>query len=166
MTIYLEDLVIGEKIVFGSHTFTKQEIVAFAEEFDPQPFHLDEAAARRSLFGALSASGWQTAAHWMRAMVDYRQHQAEADRRAGKEVPPSGPSPGPTKLRWPRPVYVGDTVTYSSTVTAVEVDPKRIDWGIAITADEGVNQKGETVYAAIGRVYVKRRNSLSTGCAD
>lgn len=157
MTIYLEDLVIGERIVFESHTFAKDEIVAFAQEFDPQPFHLDEAAARRSLFGALSASGWQTAAFWMRSMVGYRHRQAEADRKAGKDVPPSGPSPGLTKLSWPKPVYVGDTITFSSTVTAVEDDPRRADWGIATTADEGVNQHGETVYAATGRVYVKRR---------
>ncbi len=157
MTIYLEDLVIGQKLVFGRHTFTKDEIIAFATTYDPQPFHLDEAAARRSLFGALCASGWQTAALWMRSMVDYRQRQAEADRRAGKDVPESGPSPGLTKLRWPKPVYVGDTITFGSTFTAVEDDPKRAGWGIATTADEGVNQHGEIVYAAIGRVYVKRR---------
>ncbi|MEZ5926523.1 MAG: MaoC family dehydratase [Hyphomicrobiaceae bacterium] len=162
MTIYLEDLVIGEKVIFGSHRFTKEEILIFARDFDPQPFHVDEAAAERSIFGKLSASGWHTAAMWMRAMVDYRQRQAEADHRAGKVVPPSGPSPGINKLRWLKPVYVGDTITYTSTVTDKLDDPKRPDWGIAVTHDEGVNQKGEAVYSAIGRVYVKRREPLKT----
>ena len=71
---------------------------------------------------------------------------AEADRQAGKDVPESGPAPVWTKLRWPKPVYVGDTITFGSTFTAVEDDPKRADWGIATTADEGVNQE-----AAISR---------------
>ena len=161
MTIYLEDLVIGEKVIYGSHHFKKVEMLIFARDFDPQPFHLDEAAARRSIFGALSASGWHTASMWMRAMVDYRQRQAEADIRAGKDVPPSGPSPGVNKLRWPKPVFVGDTITYSSTVTETLDDPKRPDWGLAVTLDEGVNQHGEVVYSAIGRVYVKRRVALA-----
>lgn len=160
MTIYLEDLVVGEKVIFGSHRFTKEEMLIFARDFDPQPFHVDEKAAKQSLFGKLSASGWHTASMWMRAMVDYRQRQAEADHRAGRHVPPSGPSPGINKLRWPNPVFVGDTITYSTTVTEKLDDPKRPDWGLVVTHDEGVNQRGEVVYSAIGRVYVKRREAL------
>src|SRR5438552_11829755 len=70
---YLEDIAIGERDVFGSHTFTAGQIKAFAARFDPQPFHLDEAAAARSPFGALCASGWHTASLWMCFMVKDRE---------------------------------------------------------------------------------------------
>ena len=83
-------------------------MIAFAAQFDPQPFHLDEAAAKASLFGALSASGWHTAAGWMKCYVATNQ-AAEARIRAEGRVPaPLGPSPGFENLVWHRPVTPGD----------------------------------------------------------
>jgi len=86
------------------------EIKAFAREFDPQPFHLDEEAAARSHFGALCASGWHTAAVCLRHVVLARQRQQAELRRCGEPVARTGPSPGLRDLKWPRPVYVGDTI--------------------------------------------------------
>ena len=84
--------------------------------YDPQPFHLDEAAAARSHFGALCASGWHTAAIWMRLMVDYRTRDGDAARARGEPVAALGPSPGFRELKWLKPVYVGDTITYATEV--------------------------------------------------
>ena len=75
---YFEDIQIGDKITLDRHTFTADEIKAFAQRFDPQPFHLDEKAAARSHFGALCASGWHTAAVWMRMLVDAKRRASVA----------------------------------------------------------------------------------------
>ena len=80
---FFEDINVGERIELGHHRFTAEEIKAFAARFDPQPFHLDEAAAARSSFGALCASGWHTASIWMRLLVDHWQRDDEALRARG-----------------------------------------------------------------------------------
>jgi len=83
---FFEDIQVGERIAIGRHTFSAAEIKAFAARFDPQPFHLDEAAAERSHFGALVASGWHSAVVWMRLMVDQRRRLGEAARAGGVMV--------------------------------------------------------------------------------
>mgnify|MGYP002653490231 FL=1 len=91
---FFDDLVVGERYELGSHTFTADAIKIFARRFDPQPFHLDEAAAARSHFGALCASGWHTASVWMRLMVQYQVREDAARRARGEGVATLGPSPG------------------------------------------------------------------------
>src|SRR5215831_18802875 len=91
---YFEDLRVGMRTDVGSHTFTADEIKTFAREFDPQPFHLDEDAAARSHFGALCASGWHTAAVFMRHFVAAEQREAEKLRQQGEALAREGPSPG------------------------------------------------------------------------
>ena len=87
---YFEDIQVGDVFLVGRHTFAADEIKAFAQRFDPQHFHIDEAAAARSHFGALIASGWHTATTWMRLMVDYRRRMAETMRaRAASRSPAS-----------------------------------------------------------------------------
>ena len=84
---FFEDIAVGERAELGQHTFTADGIKAFARRFDPQPFHLDEAAAARSHFGALCASGWHTAAVWMRLMVEHQRRDDDGGavaRRAGR----------------------------------------------------------------------------------
>ncbi|MPZ55220.1 MAG: dehydratase [Rhizobiales bacterium] len=154
---FYEDIVIGEPIVFGSHTFTAEEIKAFARRFDPQPFHLDEAAAQRSHFGKLCASGWHTMAVWMRMMVDYRQRKAAEIAAGGEPVPTLGPSPGFRDLRWLKPVYVGDTITYSSTVIDKRLSNSRAGWGLISVQTVGLNQGGETVVSVVSTAFAERR---------
>ncbi len=96
---YWEDYEVGQKFPLGSTSFTGQEIVEFARQYDPQPFHIDEAAAEASMFGGLIASGWQIAAKMMRLFVDNY-----VDRRTALG------SPGLDELRWPKPVRPGDTL--------------------------------------------------------
>lgn len=154
---FYEDIIIGEPIVIGSHTFTAEEIKAFARRFDPQPFHLDQAAAERSHFGALCASGWHTMAVWMRMMVDTRQRKAAEMAARGELVPTLGPSPGFRELRWLKPVYVGDTVTYSSTVIDKRLSNSRPEWGLISVRTTGLNQGGEPVISVISTALAERR---------
>jgi acyl dehydratase len=120
---FYEDREVGEIYDLGSHTFTKDEIITFARQFDPQPFHLDEAAGKASLFGGLCASGWHTAAIWIRHFVAYRQKIEQQIRDSGNVVARYGPSPGFRNLRWLKPIYPGDTITLRGR-TAAKIDLK------------------------------------------
>jgi len=102
---FFEDIRVGEITNLGRHTFTADDIKAFAARFDPQPFHLDEAAAARSHFSRLCASGWHTACVWMRLTVNYRRREGEELRSRGEQAAQLGPSPGFRDLKWPKPVY-------------------------------------------------------------
>src|SRR5690606_6437275 len=113
---YFEDMQVGDRRELGAFTFTAEAIKAFARQFDPQPFHLDEAAGRASLFGGLAASGWHVGSVCMRLLVLEWQRQAEAALRRGETVAQWGPSPGFRDLKWLRPVLAGDTVSYASEI--------------------------------------------------
>jgi acyl dehydratase len=131
--------------------------VSFARRYDPQPFHVDEAAARQSHFGGLCTSGWHTGATWMRLMVHHRATLAKASAAAGQPFARLGSSPGFTDLRWPRPVYAGDTVSFSSTLVDKRPSASRPGWGLAFSRNLGTNQHGEEVLSFVGCVFVERR---------
>ena len=154
---FLEDAPVGEPTELGSHTFTADDIKKFARRYDPQPFHLDEAAAARSHFGALCASGWHTAATWMRLMVQYQERYAAAQRARGEAVAELGPSPGFREMKWLRPVYAGDTIKYSTEIIDKRVSNSRPGWGIITIHNIGVNQKGEPVISFISVVFLQSR---------
>jgi len=155
---FFEDIAIGERADLGSHTFTADDIKTFARRYDPQPFHLDEAAAARSHFGALCASGWHTAATWMRLMVEHQVREDAARRARGEAVATLGPSPGFRELKWIRPVYAGDTVKYSTEIIDKRASGSRPGWGIMSIHNTGVNQKGEPVISFISVAFVQRRH--------
>jgi acyl dehydratase len=138
----------GHALRLGSRTFSAADIVRFAQEFDPQDFHLSEEAGKASHFGGLAASGWHIAAGWMRALLDY--WQAEGAR--GRFVPRLGPSPGIEDLRWIRPVLAGDQLTYASRLIEARKSASRPGWGIARHRHFAVNQRGEVVFAFTGTV--------------
>jgi acyl dehydratase len=155
---FFEDIAVGETFEIGRHTFAAADIKAFASRFDPQPFHLDEEAAARSHFGALCASGWHTASVWMRLMVEYQRREDAARRRRGEPTATLGPSPGFRDLKWLRPVYAGDTVTYSTEVLETRASNSRPGWGLMTIRNAGVNQKGEPVISFISVAFVERRS--------
>lgn len=157
---YFEDIQVGEVFAIGRHTFAADDIKAFAARFDPQPFHLDEAAAEESHFGALCASGWHTAVTWMRLMVAYRRRFAEEARSRGEPVARVGPALGFRELKWLKPVYVGDTVEYQSEVIETRVSNSRPGFGLMSIRASGVNQNGEPVLSFISTAYVERRPEL------
>jgi acyl dehydratase len=158
MSFFFEDQVVGASRIVGSHTFTREEIIAFARAYDPQAIHLDDAAGVASIHGSLIASGWHAACVWMRLLVVARKRDnAEAAAR-GETIPPAGLSPGVKDLRWPAPVRPGDTITYTSRI-ASKRETRKPQWGLVFTHTTGVNQHGVEVYSASGAVFSARRPS-------
>jgi acyl dehydratase len=157
MMKFYEDLAIGDRAGIGTHRFTADEIKAFAKAYDPQLFHVDEDAARASHFGALCASGWHTAATWMRLMIQHRRREAERLAARGEPVPVLGPSPGFRDLRWFKPVYAGDTISYDTEVVEKRASISRPQWGLVSFRNSGTNQHGETVVSFTSTAFVGRR---------
>ncbi|MEM8750751.1 MAG: MaoC family dehydratase [Pseudomonadota bacterium] len=139
----------------GSYTFERDEIIEFAAQFDPQRFHLSEEAAQASNFGALCASGWHTVSVWMRMNV--LNGRPELKRMTGYtgEMPQFGPSPGVRNVKWLAPVFVGDTITFRSTITSKRITPHREGWGMALSHSEGSNQHGTKVFQMDGAVTLR-----------
>ena len=154
---YFDDINVGDSMTLGMQTVTAEDIKTFAAQYDPQEFHMDEAAAAKSHFGALCASGWHTVAAWMNLRVQYGRRE-DAERAArGEVIAKLGPSPGFRELKWLKPVYAGDTIAYRSTVTAKRSSASRPGWGIVFARNTGTNQKGELVMSFIGSGFVERR---------
>jgi acyl dehydratase len=148
-----DNVVIGERTDLGSFTFTPDDIIAFAQAFDPQRFHLDEAAANASLFGGLCASGWHTGAVWMRLMV---AHRRRVQALMGEAMPKLGSSPGFKNLKWLKPVFAGDTISYVSATIDKRASASRPEWGLVFHHNTGVNQRGEMVFMFDGCVFWER----------
>jgi len=143
---YFEDFQVGDTLALGQYTITKERIVAFAREFDPQLFHLDEEAARKTIFGGLLASGFHTAAIFMRLLNDgLLQYVVSLG------------SPGLDELRWLRPVRPGDTL--SARLTVLETVPSRSkpDRGVIRSLSEVLNQHGEVVMSLKALSFMGRR---------
>jgi acyl dehydratase len=157
--MFFEEVVVGEIADLGAHTFTAEEIKRFASAFDPQPFHLDEAAAEASHFGKLCASGWHTLAVWMRLNVRRLQQLSDGRAAAGLAAARLGPSPGFEQLKWLRPVYVGDSVTFTTEVIAKRASRSRPGWGVVSMRSLGRNQAGEDVISFVGHVFVESRGN-------
>lgn len=155
---WLEDLEVGAYIELGRETFTKENIVEFARQFDPQPFHLDEDAAAKTHFGRLAASGWQTACLWMRNVVATRDRVQSELRAQGIETPQGGPSPGFIHMRWAKPVFLGDTVTYATQIIDKRATSKP-GWGLVFNHNTGVNQHGELVFEFRGSGFIRTRDA-------
>ncbi|MDF2367789.1 MaoC family dehydratase [Sneathiella sp.] len=132
--IYFEDIAVGDKTTSESRTVTKEEILDFARKYDPQSFHIDEEAAKKSIYGGLIASGWHTASTLMRLLVDNMTNS-----RAGLG------SPGFDDLRWIRPVRPDDSLRYESTVIETRKSESRPDMGIVRAEVKLFNQNDEVV---------------------
>jgi acyl dehydratase len=143
---YWEDYEVGTKYPLGSTTFTADEIVAFARQYDPQSFHLDAEAARQSMFGGLIASGWHIAAKLMRLFVDNY-----LDKRTALG------SPGLDEMRWLKPVRPGDTLTAWVECGGKVPSKSRPEIGVIHEHWRATNQKGELVLTMKGINMVRRR---------
>lgn len=153
---FFEDIEIGTRTRLGAHSFTEDEIVAFARAFDPQPFHLDAAAGARTHFGGLVASGWHVVAISARLRAQAWAREHEILRREGRSVPRLGPSPGFKDLRWLRPVRPGDTLAFLSEVTAKKPSASRPEWGLVFTLETATDPAGTRVLEFTNSLFVER----------
>jgi len=143
--LHFEDIEPGRVYELGTRTVTESEIVAFAREWDPQPFHIDPEAAKGSVFGGLIASGWHTGSMWMRMYVDTMLGSAARG------------SPGIEELRWLAPVRPGDTLSGRLTVLEATPSATKPDRGTIRIRGEMVNQDGVTVMSMTSRGHFGRR---------
>lgn len=145
--LYLEDLEVGQSYESGRLIVQEADILRFAREFDPQPFHLDDEAARKTLFGGLAASGWHTAALTMRLLVDGGIPLANGIIGAGGEI------------SWPRPVRPGDELHVVSTVIEITPSASRPDRARVRLASETRTSKGEVVQTFTSTLIVFRKST-------
>jgi acyl dehydratase len=143
--LFLDDLREGQRFESGTHQLDRDQIRAFAGQFDPQPFHLDEEAARASLFGGLVASGWHTAAITMRLLVEGGLPLAGGLVGAGVEI------------TWPRPTSPGDILQVTSEVLEIKPSRSRPDRGLVTVRSETRNQGSDVVQVLVSRLVVPRR---------
>jgi len=149
---YWEDFPAGQVREFGATAVTREAIVQFARQFDPQPFHVDDEAAKHSLFGGLCASGWHTCAMAMRMMCDdYLLDSASLG------------SPGIENLRWTKPVFPGDTLSVRLTVLDTRPMASKPQVGLVRSRWEVRNQHGEGVLSMEGWGMFRRRHAAAVG---
>jgi acyl dehydratase len=146
--LYLEDLSVGQRFTTGTLTVTEAEIKEFAGRYDPQPFHLDNAAAAKTLIGGLAASGWHTAAMTMRLLVDGGAPLAWGIIGGGGEI------------AWPRPTRAGDVLYVEGEVMEITPSRSKPDRGMVLMKSETRNQDGETVQVTSMKLVVPRRNPI------
>ena len=144
--LYLEDFAVGQIFRSASLSVDTAEIKGFATQYDPQPFHLDEAAAKATLFGGLAASGWHTAALTMRLLVD-----------GGAPIAGGIIGAGTDELRWPRPVRPGDELRVESEVLEVRPSRSRPQQGLMKLRTTTLNQNDEPVQIMVANLLVPRR---------
>jgi acyl dehydratase len=149
--LYLDDFQVGQRFASGTHLVDTAQIKAFARQFDPQPFHLDEEAAKASLFGGLVASGWHTAAVTMRLLVESGLPVAGGLIGLGGE------------MSWPRPTRPGDALSVVTEIKEVTRSRSRPDRGTVRMHSETRNQRDEVVQILDARLLVPRRTATAAG---
>ena len=144
---YFEDLVVGRKARFGGYAVTREEVLAFARKFDPQPFHLSDEAAAKTHFGRIAASGWHTCAMVMAMLVEHLQAEPQAGLGGV----------GIDELRWLKPVYPGDTLHVASKIVEVRPSRSKPEIGSFRTQTTVSNQHDEAVLRFTSIVLIARR---------
>lgn len=153
--LFYEDLTPGKAFDLGSRTVTREEVIEFASEFDPQPFHLDEKAGKESILGGLAASGWHTASMVMRLLADNLLSRSSCRG-----------SPGIEKLQWRKPVYPGDTLRAKATVLEQRELKSKPDLGLAKLEITVTNQDNIGVLSQVSPLmFVKRGATEEKGDA-
>jgi len=152
--MWFEDIPLNVKVTIGSYEFTEENIVAFGKKYDPQPFHVDKDAAERSAYGGLIASGWHTAAVWMKLMIAHRRARVAAGE---VQTQTNFVSPGVRELKWLRPVRPGMVLTYTNEAVAKHDWPSLPQFGLIEGYNEARDQEATLVYTFVNRVLIARR---------
>ena len=145
--IYFDDLEVGQETLFGHYDVTREEVLEFAQKYDPQPFHLSDEEAAKTHFGRIAASGWHTTAMTMAVIARYVVNH----RQAGLG------SPGIDELRWKKPVYPGDTLHVRGRILEKTPSRSRPEMGSFRTQTMVANQDGDVVMTFISIVLIRRR---------
>lgn len=143
--IYLDDLQIGQRFISGTHQLDAEQVIAFARQFDPQPFHTDPEAAKDSFFGQLVASGWHTAAISMRLLTESGMHIA------GGLIGAAG------EISWPKPTPPNSILHVECEILAIRVSKSRPDRGIVTVRNETRDQNGDLLQVLVAKLVVPRR---------
>jgi acyl dehydratase len=151
--LHYEDIIVGSKSSYGRYEVTREEVIEFAGKYDPQPFHLDDAAAAQTHFGRLSASGWHTGSMAMRMIVE----NMKANRQAGLG------SPGIDELRWLKPVYPGDTLRIESEVLSKRRSQSRPEMGMFRGRTTVFNQDDVAVMTMVSTGLIRVRHPEVAG---
>ena len=146
--VHFEDVEVGETRRFGRYEVTAEEIIEYARQFDPQPFHIDEEAARQSMFGGLIASGWHTGAMFIRMVCEHLVSGTATTGAAGFD-----------DLKWLRPVRPGDILSVESTVREKIDSPSRRGLGTVKIDSRVLNQRNEAVMTLTSLVLYRRRRA-------
>ena len=149
---FYEDIAVGQKSAFGHYEVTREEVIDFAQKYDPQPFHLDDEAAAKTHFGRISASGWHTCAMTMSMLVA----NLTANKQAGLG------SPGVDELRWKKPVYPGDTLRCETEVIEKRRSASRPEMGVYRSRVRVLNQDDLPVMTFISNGLIRTRNPEGT----
>ncbi|MDE2265699.1 MAG: MaoC family dehydratase [Alphaproteobacteria bacterium] len=151
VAMWFEDVEIGHKLVLGEYTFAEDEMIAFAKKYDPQGYHIDAEAAKRSVFGGLIASGWMTVAVFMKLMTAY--HTPD---KSGLAI-----SPGFENLRWHKPVRPGTTLLYSTEVTGKTELKSRPRFGLVLNHNEARNRDGALFMSMTTKVLREKKGTAA-----
>lgn len=151
---YWDDVEIGKRYETGKYTFTEEEILRFGRKYDPQIFHIDPEAAKHTIYGGLIASGWHTAAIWMKLTIEMLTPEKQAGGHS-ESVPAI--SPGFEDLRWLAPVRPGMTLTYSTEAVEKTELRSRPDLGLLKSRNEARDENGTVMFSFIGKVFMQRR---------
>jgi acyl dehydratase len=155
MGLFMEDIELNRRVALGAYEFTREKMLAYARKFDPVGFHVDDDAGRASPYGAMTAAGLHTASGWMVCFVAASAKAREALECSGKILPELGPSPGFQNMRWLKPVFAGDVISFFTTPTAKRLLRSRAGWGMVSGYNEGTNQNGDVVFSFESAVLVQ-----------
>ncbi len=157
MGLFVEEIELHKRVALGTYEFTRENMLAYACKFDPVGFHVDEEAGKASPYGAMTAAGLHTAAGWMVCFVDNNTRARAAWKRQGKALPDIGSSPGFENMRWLKPVFAGDVISYFSTPTAKRMLRSKPGWGVLSGFNEGFNQAGDLVFSFESAVLTRAK---------
>jgi acyl dehydratase len=150
--LFMEEIELKKRVPLGSYTFTTENMLAYSLKFDPVGFHVDEEEGRKSIYGAMTAAGLHVGSGWMACFVKSNTDARAALAKLGKTLPEIGPSPGFKNMKWLKPVFAGDTISYFTTAIQARALASRPGWGMVTSYCEGVNQRNELVFSFEGAV--------------
>ncbi len=156
MGLYLEEIILNQRIALGTYGFTSKNMLAYSRKFDPVGFHVDEVAGRASLYGAMTAAGLHVGCAWMACYIACNTRLRAELLAQAKVLPGIGPSPGFKNMRWLKPVYAGDVISFYATATHKRALASRPGWGMVSGFNEGMNQHGDLVFSFESAVLTAR----------